>query len=297
VSDFVRSKISETVKDPATAKLLQPDYAYGCKRPCVDNGYYEMFNRPNVKLVDIKGKGMEFVSDGVQVGERKIEVDTVVLAIGFDAMTGALLKPTIRGTGGKTLKEHWKEGPQTYLGLQVAGFPNFFMCTGPGSPSVLSNMVLSIEQHIDWITGCLGAMKAKDVAVIEARPEAETHWTRDLEEVAKPTVYYWGCNNSWYKGANIAGKPQVFMPYVGGVGPYRAICDAETDSGYPGFMMRKADGTAVEPTLFQSLTAVPRKYAYKGSNMAKIVRMLFSRGGKDSIVGAAWPDAKIRARL
>jgi len=180
LSNFVRSKINETVDDPATAKLLQPDYAFGCKRPCVDDGYYAMFNRQNVQLVDIKDKHLKFVSDGVQVAERKIKLDIVVLAVGFDAMTGALLKPTIRGAGGKTLKEHWQDGPMNYLGLQVNGFPNLFMCTGPGSPSVLSNVVVSIEQHVDWIVGCLDDMRAKDISVIEARPESEMAWTRNL---------------------------------------------------------------------------------------------------------------------
>lgn len=297
VSDFVRSKICEAVDDPTTASLLQPNYAFGCKRPCVDSGYLSMFNRENVQLVDIKGKSLEFASDGVQVGELKMEVDIVVLAIGFDAMTGSLLKPIIRGAGGKSLKEYWAAGPLNYLGLQVAGFPNFFMCTGPGSPSVLSNMVISIEQHVDWIVDCLETLREKDVDVVEARLESETAWTRNLEEVAKPFVMHWGCDNSWYKGANIPGKPRVFMPYTGFVGQYRAICDAEADSSYPGFVLRKADGNVIEPALFKSWTALPRKVAYRSTNLVKMVRMLWQRGGEDSIVGAAWPDAKIRARL
>merc|ERR1712137_385172 len=158
-------------------------------------------------------------------------------------------------------------------------------------------MVTSIEQHVDWISNCLVALQERGVAVIEAKSESESAWTQTLEEVAKPTAFYWGCDNSWYKGANIVGKPQVFMPYVGGVGQYRAIADAEAASGYPGFLLRDTEGQIVRATMFESLTALPRQLAYRGSNMVKVLRMLLSRGGKNSLVGAAWPDAQVRSRL
>lgn len=295
-SDFVREKIQSAVKDPETARLLTPSTGLACKRPCVDTGYFDMFNRANVHLVDIKGQSMEFGSKGITVGSRHLDVDAIVLATGFDAMTGAVLGVDIRGSGGLELREQWAGGPVNYLGVQVAGFPNMFTCTGPGSPSVLSNMVTSIEQHTDWIVDCLDAMRNTGATVIEAREMSQSHWVSHANSLAEPTVWHWGCDNSWYKGANIPGKPHVFMPYVGGCGQYRAICDAEAASGYTGFILRDAQGQVLAPSVLQSLLATPRKVAYRTINYAKIFRMLFSAGG-NSIVGGANPDSLFRSKL
>jgi cyclohexanone monooxygenase len=238
---FVREKIAEIVKDPETARLLQPDsYPIGTKRICVDTDYFATFNRPNVSLVDIWSNPIEEVSstavrmgDGTQVG-----VDALVLATGFDAMTGSVARIDIHGRNGRTLKQKWAEGPKTYLGLMSAGFPNLFLITGPGSPSVLSNMIVSIEQHVDWIADCLGFMRARGLATMEAERAAEETWIAHVNEVAHGTLYPQA--NSWYMGANIPGKPRVFMPYIGGVGVYRQICNDVAAKGYEGFVMAAA---------------------------------------------------------
>jgi cyclohexanone monooxygenase len=236
-ADFVREKIAEIVRDPQTASLLQPDnHPIGSKRICVDTDYYATFNRPNVTLVDIRPDGIEeILPQAVRVQAKDYEIDALVLATGFDAMTGSVAKIDIHGRHGATLNEKWAEGPKTYLGLMSEGFPNLFIITGPGSPSVLSNMIVSIEQHVDWIADCLTFMRGRGLTTIEASRDAEELWVAHVNEVAQKTLYPQA--NSWYMGANIPGKPRIFMPYIGGVGVYRRICDGVAAKGYEGFTM------------------------------------------------------------
>jgi cyclohexanone monooxygenase len=236
-ASFVREKIADIVKDPATAKLLQPsNHPIGSKRICVDTDYYATFNRPNVTLVDIKSNPIdEILPNAVRTRAGDYEVDALVLATGFDAMTGSVARIDICGRNGQTLNQKWAEGPKTYLGLMSEGFPNLFIITGPGSPSVLSNMIVSIEQHVDWITDCLAWMRDRSLDTMEANRDAEDKWVAHVNEVAQGTLYPQA--NSWYMGANIPGKPQIFMPYIGGVGAYRQICNDVAAKGYQGFTM------------------------------------------------------------
>jgi cyclohexanone monooxygenase len=240
-ANFVREKIAEIVSDPQTAKLLQPNnHPIGSKRICVDTDYFATFNRPNVTLVDIKSNPIEEVlPNAVRTGEKDYEVDALVLATGFDAMTGSVAKIDINGRNGQTLNQKWAEGPKTYLGLMSAGFPNLFIITGPGSPSVLSNMIVSIEQHVDWTTDCIAYMRDRGFEAMEAKRDAEDNWVAHVNEVAHTTLYPQA--NSWYMGANIPGKPQIFMPYIGGVGAYRQICNDVAAKGYEGFTMTAAE--------------------------------------------------------
>jgi cyclohexanone monooxygenase len=239
-ADFVREKIAEIVKDPETAKLLQPNnHPIGSKRICIDTDYFATFNRPNVTLVDIRTNPIEeILPHAVRAGAKDYEVDALVLATGFDAMTGSVAKIDIRGRNGQTLNQKWAEGPKTYLGLMSAGFPNFFIITGPGSPSVLSNMIVSIEQHVDWISDCVAYMRDSGFEAMEANRDAEDKWVAHVNEVAYTTLYPQA--NSWYMGANVPGKPRIFMPYIGGVGPYRQICNDVAAKGYEGFVMTGA---------------------------------------------------------
>ena len=243
-ADFVREKIAEIVRDPETAKRLQPNnHPIGSKRICIDTDYFATFNRPNVALVDIRNNPIEEITtNAVRTGGKDYEVDALVLATGFDAMTGSVAKIDIRGRGGQALNDKWAEGPRTYLGLMSAGFPNLFIITGPGSPSVLSNMIVSIEQHVDWITDCIVYMRAQRLDAMEAKRDAEDKWVAHVNEVAQTTLYPQA--NSWYMGANIPGKPQIFMPYIGGVGVYRQICNDIAAKGYEGFAMTAADQPA-----------------------------------------------------
>src|SRR6201999_1642879 len=225
--------------------LLQPNnHPIGSKRICVDTDYYATFNRPNVTLVDIRSNPIEEITpSGVRTGGteglKDTEVDALVLATGFDAMTGSVAKIDIRGRNGQTLNQKWAEGPRTYLGLMSAGFPNLFVITGPGSPSVLSNMIVSIEQHVDWITDCVAHMRGRGFKTMEAEREAEDKWVAHVNEVAHGTLYPQA--NSWYMGANIPGKPRIFMPYIGGVGVYRQICNNVAAKGYKGFRLAGAE--------------------------------------------------------
>ena len=234
-ADFFRAKIRTIVRDPATAEALVPrDYPLGTKRLCVDTNYYETFNRDNVDLIDISKNPIEALTpQGVRTRDAHYPVDSIVFATGFDAMTGALFNIDISGRGGQSLRQKWEAGPRTYLGLAVAGFPNLFLITGPGSPSVLSNMIVSIEQHVDWIADCISYLRENDRDRIEAKVEAEDAWVDHVNEVGHMTLYPQA--NSWYMGANIAGKPRVFMPYIGGVGTYRQTCDEIAAGGYEGF--------------------------------------------------------------
>jgi cyclohexanone monooxygenase len=240
-ANFVREKIADIVKDPETAKLLQPNnHPIGSKRICIDTDYFTTFNRPNVTLVDIRSNPIdEILPNAVRAGARDYEVDALVLATGFDAMTGSVAKIDIRGRNGLTLNQKWAEGPKTYLGLMSAGFPNLFIITGPGSPSVLSNMIVSIEQHVDWIADCVAYMRDRGLEAMEANKDAEEKWVTHVNEVAHSTLYPQA--NSWYMGANIPGKPQIFMPYIGGVGAYRQICNDVAAKGYEGFAMTAAE--------------------------------------------------------
>ena len=233
-ADFIHRKIRSIVKDPAIAALLIPNSVIGCKRLCVHASYYATFNRENVTLVDVKTNPIERITPtGVVVAGREYAADSLVLATGFDAMTGALNKIDIRGRGGRTLKDKWAEGPRAYLGLATAGFPNFFIITGPGSPSVLTNMVPSIEQHVDFIAGCIAHMQAQGYGAVEPVVAAEDDWVAYNDEVAHRTLRY-GCS-SWYLGSNIPGKKRVFMPFVAGFPVYIRKCEDVVAAGYQGF--------------------------------------------------------------
>jgi cation diffusion facilitator CzcD-associated flavoprotein CzcO len=232
-AEFVRGKIRGIVRDPAVAELLSPKQVIGCKRLCVDSGYYATFNRPNVRLVDISKSGIEEITRaGARVNGESFALDALVFATGFDAMTGTLLKIDIRGRNGLTLCEAWEAGPRTYLGLSVARFPNFFTICGPGSPSVLTNMMVSIEQHVNWIADCISHLRTSGRASIEARLEAQDAWVEHVNAVADRTLYP-QCN-SWYLGANVPGKTRVFMPLLG-FPPYVEKCKEVVAKGYEGF--------------------------------------------------------------
>ena len=237
--EFIRDKIRGIVKDPQTAEDLCPhDHPLGTKRPCLDTGYYETYNRDNVELVNLRRTPLvEITATGIRTTEQEFAFDAIVFATGFDAMTGALVAVDIEGRDGITLKDKWHDGTRTYLGLMVHGFPNLFTITGPASPSVFSNMMISIEQHVDWIADCLTYLRDHGVASIEAEKAAEDHWVDHNTEAGDATLY--PLANSWYMGSNVPGKPRVLMPYIGGVGVYREECDAIVADGYRGFVMRE----------------------------------------------------------
>ena len=241
VHDFIAEKIREQVVDPVVAALLTPrDHPFGTKRPCVDTGYYATFNRPNVELVDLHVAPITtFTPTGIATTARVHDFDAIVLATGFDAMTGAIDRIDIRGRDGRTINDHWAEGPRTYLGLMIAGFPNLFTVTGPGSPSVLTNMINSIEQHVEWIADCLGHLARRQHASIEASSDAEAAWCEHVRAAVTPTLLPQA--NSWYMGANVPGKPRMFMPYAGGLDTYAAICNRVVAKDYEGFVVRNGD--------------------------------------------------------
>jgi len=238
-AEFLRAKIREIVKDPATAaKLADIDHPFATKRPPIDTGYFETYNRDNVTLVDVRATPIECITPtGILTRDGKeYPLDIIVFATGFDAMTGPLLRMDIRGRDGLSLREAWQAGPRSYLGLQVAGFPNLFTITGPGSPSVLCNMPVAIEQHVEWITHCIAHMRAHGMERIEAQPEAVDRWVEHVNEAANATLLP-QAKHSWYLGANVPGKPRVFMPYAGGMARYREICANVAARGYDGFTL------------------------------------------------------------
>jgi cation diffusion facilitator CzcD-associated flavoprotein CzcO len=239
-ADYIRRKIRKTVKDPAVAeKLIPKGHYYGTKRQPLDTNYYETFNKDNVLLVDAQSDGPieEITERGIRAGGKEYELDIIVFATGFDAMTGPLKALHLTGRDGRTLDREWQDGPHTYLGIAIAGFPNFFTITGPQSPSVLSNMPVSIEQHVDWITDCIEHMRRSGQTRIEATPAAQAQWVAHVNEVVSATLL--PTANSWYMSANIEGKPRAFLPYLGpeGVGGYRKKCDEVAARGYEGFQL------------------------------------------------------------
>jgi cation diffusion facilitator CzcD-associated flavoprotein CzcO len=237
-AEFIKRKIRSIVKDAKTAATLSDiDHPYAAKRPPIDTNYFETYNRPNVTLVDVKAAPIECITAaGICTTQAEYPVDIIVFATGFDAMTGPMLRMDIRGRDGIALKDAWQAGPRTYLGLQVAGFPNLFTITGPGSPSVLCNMPVAIEQHADWITDCIKHMQAKGLGRIEPRPDSVDRWVAEVNDVAHKTVLPLA-THSWYLGANIPGKARVFMPYAGGMVRYRQICAEVAERGYEGFTL------------------------------------------------------------
>jgi cation diffusion facilitator CzcD-associated flavoprotein CzcO/acetyl esterase/lipase len=235
VCEFMRGKIRSIVRDPETAETLCPkDHFYGTKRPCLDTNYFETYNLPHVRLVDLRKDPIRTITEkGIDTASRSFGFDAIVFATGFDAMTGAIVAVDITGREGLTLAHKWAHGPRTYLGLMTTGFPNFFTITGPGSPSVLSNMVVSIEQHVDWLSGCLVHMRAQHLDVVEPTPVAEAGWVQHVNDCGDITLYPRA--NSWYMGANVPGKPRMLLPYVGGVDRYRRTCDEVVSRDYLGF--------------------------------------------------------------
>ncbi len=231
VADFVKSKIREIVKDPNVAKLLSPEDAIGCKRLCADTNYFETYNRENVELIDLNSNPINSITEnGILTKNKEFKFDTIIFATGFDAMTGALQAIDITGKNGKKLKQVWKDGPKSFLGLLINGFPNLFTVTGPGSPSVLTNMMVAIEQHVEWISDCINFLSKSNLNEVEADELFQIEWMDHIEEVAKNTLRY-TCN-SWYVGANVPGKKRVFMPYAGGFGKYREKCDEIAENNY-----------------------------------------------------------------
>jgi len=228
------------VKDPATAELLCPSNVFGCKRLCVDTGYFETYNLPHVKLVDVSKTPIErFTADGIEVDGTEYPLDAIVSATGFAAMTGSFDKIKITGRNGQTLAEKWRAGPRAYLGVATVGFPNLFTITGPGSPSVLASMIQAIEQHVDWMADCMAHLRDLGAATIEPMQHDEDDWVEHVNEVSKVSLR--STCSSWYVGANIAGRPRVFMPYIGGFPIYVQKCNEVMSNGFEGFVIDGAD--------------------------------------------------------
>ncbi|MEP2988178.1 MAG: alpha/beta hydrolase fold domain-containing protein [Parasphingorhabdus sp.] len=251
LADFARDKIRSAIKDPKLADILTPtEFPICTKRACLDTNYYETFNRPNVDVIDIKKNPIRSITaTGIATQDQDFDFDAIVFATGFDAMTGALLAIDIVGRGGQSLKEKWADGPLNYLGLTVEGFPNFFMITGPGSPSVLSNMILSIEQHVEWIADCLAYMKNENLNIIDATAKAEIGWVEYGTATSDMTLF--PLAKSWYMGANVPGKPRVCLPYVGGVAAYRRVCNDVAKQDYLGFAFDGPDGSRINDGLIR----------------------------------------------
>jgi cation diffusion facilitator CzcD-associated flavoprotein CzcO len=239
-ASFIKAKIRAIVKDPATADLLADiDHPYAAKRPPIDTAYFETFNRDNVSLVDVRAAPITRITPaGIQTTQAEYPLDVIVFATGFDAMTGPLLRLGLRGRDGVSLRDAWAAGPRTYLGLGIPGFPNLFTITGPGSPSVLCNMPVPIEQHVEWITDCIAHLRAEGIARIEAAPEPADRWVEEVNEAAAATLLP-QASSSWYLGANVPGKPRVFMPYAGGMVRYRRVCEEVAAGGYRGFALAR----------------------------------------------------------
>jgi cyclohexanone monooxygenase len=238
--DYIKRKIRKTVKDPLAAEKLMPKgHAYGTKRQPLDTNYYETFNKDNVLLVDADTDGAieEITENAIRAGGKEYDCDIIVFATGFDALTGPLKALNLKGRSGRTLDELWADGPHSYLGVSIAGFPNLFTITGPQSPGVLSNMPVSIEQHVDWITGCIDTLRKTGKTTIEATGEAQDRWVAHVNEIVNSTLFPGA--NSWYMSANILGKPRAFLPYLcpQGVGGYRKKCDEVAANGYEGFAL------------------------------------------------------------
>jgi cyclohexanone monooxygenase len=238
-NELYRNTVRRMIRDPQTAERLLPKtYGLGCKRQVLDRDYYDTFNRDNVTLVDLIESPIDTITEqGIQTTSAHHDLDVLIYATGFDAMTGALLKANIRGREGLPLGQKWADGPIAYLGLQMAGFPNLFTVTGPGSPSVLCNMLVAIEQHVNWIGDCITHLRATGHQTIEPLPESELAWITHVNEVAEGTMFTAPTCNSWYLGANVPGKPRIFMPYVGGFPRYRERCEMESNNGYSGFRL------------------------------------------------------------
>ncbi len=240
---FVHDKIRAVVKDPAIAeKLIPRSYPFGTKRLCLDTNFYATFNRDDVELVDIRQTPIERITKGgIKTSEREYPFDLIVFATGFDAVTGPLLALNLKGVGGRTLRDVWKDGPQSYLGLLISGFPNLFTVNGPSSPSVLTNMLQSIEHHIDWIVECIGHMEKDGLARVEADEAAQVAWAYEVAKIADSTLFTKA--DSWYMGANVPGKPRVFMAYIGGFDRYVDRCEAIVQDGYTGLRFTPSGGT------------------------------------------------------
>jgi cyclohexanone monooxygenase len=240
IAEFARDKIRAIVKDPTTAELLCPQNVFGCKRLCVDTGYFETYNLPHVKLVDVSKTPIErFTADGIEVNGTEYPFDTIVCATGFAAMTGSFDRIAITGRNGRTLAEKWRAGPRTYLGVATAGFPNLFTITGPGSPSVLASMIQAIEQHVDWMADCMAHMRDVGAVTVEPVQAYEDEWVEHVNEVSKISLR--STCSSWYVGANIPGRPRVFMPYIGGFPIYVQKCNEVMTNGFEGFVMEGGD--------------------------------------------------------
>ena len=237
VAEMIREKIRSIVDNPDIAEDLCPtDHPFGTKRPCLDTNYYRTYNLPHVRLINLRKHPIATITEtGIDTVDESLEFDAIVYATGFDAMTGPLVAVDIKGRDGLSLKEKWADGPSTYLGLTTAGFPNFFMVTGPGSPSVLSNMTVSIEQHVEWISECVNYVRQHHFETIEPTPVAESGWDQHVQDCGNITLY--PTANSWYMGSNVPGKPRVFLPYIGGVDAYRAACNEVVADGYLGFTL------------------------------------------------------------
>jgi cation diffusion facilitator CzcD-associated flavoprotein CzcO len=236
-AEFIRQKILNVVKDPEKAKVLADiDHPFAAKRPPIDSSYFETYNRDNISLVNLRQTPIEeIVPDGIKTSGRTYELDMIVFATGFDAMTGSLLKLNIQGLNNRKLNDDWHAGPQTYLGLQIPGYPNLFTITGPGSPSVLCNLPPAIEQHVEWITDCIQYMQSQKLTTVQTSAEASQQWQQEVERAAHATLLP-QVKHSWYLGANVPGKPRVFMPYAGGLQHYRAICNDVAAEGYRGLI-------------------------------------------------------------
>jgi len=235
-AEFIRKKILGMVKDPQKAEILADiDHPFAAKRPPIDSDYFNTFNRDNVSLVNLRATPIqEIVPSGIKTSDQTYELDIIVFATGFDAMTGSLLKLNIEGLNGRKLNEDWQAGPRTYLGIQIPGYPNLFTITGPGSPSVLCNLPPAIEQHVNWITACIEHMQKHGLKTVQTSDLASTQWQEEVERAANATLLP-QVKHSWYLGANVPGKPRVFMPYAGGLANYRTICDDVVKDGYRGF--------------------------------------------------------------